>query len=74
MLEEELMQLVKKVTSEKCEKQHIELKKAAGSTPSKLYDTLSSFSNQPMTEYEIYSYEAFKRRTQMNFELLIERQ
>lgn len=47
MLEEELMQLVKKVTSEKCEKQHIELKKAAGETPSKLYDTLSSFSNQP---------------------------
>ncbi|KUO73495.1 MAG: hypothetical protein APF77_19555 [Clostridia bacterium BRH_c25] len=37
MLEEELLQLVKKVTSEKCEK-------------------------QPMTEYEIYSYEAFKRR------------
>lgn len=47
MLEEELMQLVKKVTSEKCEKQHIEIKKAAGGTPSKLYDTLSSFSNQP---------------------------
>lgn len=46
MLEEELVQLVKKVTSEKCEKQHIELKKAAGGTPSKLYDTLSSFSNQ----------------------------
>jgi len=46
VLEEELVQLVKKVTSEKCEKQHIELKKAAGGTPSKLYDTLSSFSNQ----------------------------
>lgn len=46
MLEEELRQLVKKITSEKCEKQHIELKKAAGGTPSKLYDTLSSFSNQ----------------------------
>ena len=46
MLEEELLQLVKKITSEKCEKQHIELKKAAGGTPSKLYDTLSSFSNQ----------------------------
>nr|WP_312579819.1 ATP-binding protein [Sedimentibacter sp.] len=46
MLEEELKELVKKVTSEKCEKQHIELKKAAGGTPSKLYDTLSSFSNQ----------------------------
>lgn len=46
MLEEELVQLVKKITSEKCEKQHIELKKASGGTPSKLYDTLSSFSNQ----------------------------
>ncbi len=46
MIEEELVQLVKKITSEKCEKQHIELKKASGGTPSKLYDTLSSFSNQ----------------------------
>jgi ATP-dependent DNA helicase RecG len=46
VLEEELLQLVKKITSEKCEKQHIELKKAAGGTPSKIYDTLSSFSNQ----------------------------
>lgn len=46
MLEEELMKLVKKVISEKCEKQYIELKKASVGTPSKLYDTLSSFSNQ----------------------------
>ncbi len=46
MLEDELVQLVKKITSEKCEKQHIELKKALGGTPTKLYDTLSSFSNQ----------------------------
>lgn len=46
MLEEELVQLVKKITVEKCEKQHIEIKKASGGTPSKLYDTLSSFSNQ----------------------------
>jgi len=46
VLEEELQQLVKKITSEKCEKQHIELKKAAVGTPTKLYDTLSSFSNQ----------------------------
>lgn len=46
MLEEELVQLVKKVISEQCEKQNIELKKAAGGTPSKLYDTLSSFANQ----------------------------
>lgn len=46
MLEEELVQLVNKITSQKCEKQHIELKKALGGTPTKLYDTLSSFSNQ----------------------------
>ncbi len=46
MLEEELVQLVKKIISEKCEKQYIELKKASGGTPTKLYDTLSSFSNQ----------------------------
>jgi ATP-dependent DNA helicase RecG len=46
VLEEELVQLVKKVIMEKCEKQNIELKKASGGTPSKLYDTLSSFSNQ----------------------------
>ncbi|NQT60168.1 MAG: putative DNA binding domain-containing protein [Bacteroidetes bacterium] len=46
MLEIELIRLVKKITSEKCEKQNIELKKAAGGTPSKLYGTLSSFSNQ----------------------------
>ena len=46
MLEEELVQLVEKITSEKCEKPHIELKKALGGTPLKLYVTLSSFSNQ----------------------------
>ena len=46
MLEEELLQLVEKVISEKCEQQHIELKRASGGTPTKLYDTLSSFSNQ----------------------------
>lgn len=46
MLEEELIQLVKNITSDRCEKQNIELKKAAGGSPTKLYDTLSSFSNQ----------------------------
>ena len=46
MLEEELIQLVQKITSEKCEKQHIELKRASGGAPSRIYDTLSSFSNQ----------------------------
>jgi len=46
VLEEELIQLVKKLTSDKCESQHIEIKRALKGTPSKLYDTLSSFSNQ----------------------------
>lgn len=46
MLEEELVRLVNKITSEKCEKQHIELKNASGGAPTKLYNTLSSFSNQ----------------------------
>lgn len=46
MLEEELIRLVKKINAEKCEKQHIELKKATGGAPSRLYNTLSSFSNQ----------------------------
>lgn len=46
MLEEELVKLVEKITLEKCEKQNIELKKALDGTPTKLYDTLSSFSNQ----------------------------
>lgn len=46
MLEEELIRLVYKITAEKYEKQHIELKKAAGGAPSRLYNTLSSFSNQ----------------------------
>lgn len=46
MLDDELIQLVKKITSDRCEKQNIELKKAAGGPPTKLYDTLSSFSNQ----------------------------
>ena len=46
MLEEELILLVQKIVSEKCEKQHLEIKKASGGTPTRLYDTLSSFSNQ----------------------------
>lgn len=46
MLEEELVHLVYKIIAEKCERQHIELKKASGGTPTRLYDTLSSFSNQ----------------------------
>ncbi|MBR0575056.1 putative DNA binding domain-containing protein [Proteiniclasticum sp. BAD-10] len=46
MLEIELIQLVEKIQKEKCEKPSLELKKAYGGTPQKLYDTLSSFSNQ----------------------------
>ena len=46
MLEEELIQLVRKIQQQRCEKQHIELKKAAGGAPTRLYSTLSSFSNQ----------------------------
>lgn len=46
MLEEELNQIVKNIVSKKCEMQHIEIKKALGGAPTRLYDTLSSFSNQ----------------------------
>ncbi len=46
MLEEQLLELVADVQAHKTEKQHLELKKAAGGVPKKLYDTLSSFSNQ----------------------------
>lgn len=46
MLEVELVKLVEKIIEEKCEKQNIELKNASGGAPTKLYSTLSSFSNQ----------------------------
>ncbi len=46
MLAEELKNLIKQIISQKSESQHIELKKAGKGTPEKLYDTLSSFSNQ----------------------------
>ncbi len=47
MLETELVQLVKRITDQKCEKQYLEIKKASDGTPTKLYGTLSSFANQP---------------------------
>lgn len=47
MLEAELVQLVKRITEQKCEKQYLEIKKAADGAPTKLYGTLSSFANQP---------------------------
>lgn len=46
MLAEELVTLVEDVISKRCEMQNIELKKASGGTPQRLYDTLSSFANQ----------------------------
>ena len=46
MLAEELKQLVDDVVNLRCELNTVELKKAEGGTPQRLYDTLSSFSNQ----------------------------
>ncbi len=46
MTEAELKLLITEIRNQKCEKQTIELKKAANGTPERLYDTLSSFSNQ----------------------------
>ena len=46
MLETELIQLVKKIQLHHAELQIIELKAAAQGCPTRLYDTLSSFSNQ----------------------------
>ena len=46
MREEELVNLVRKVQSRKTEFQNVELKATAGGFPKRIYDTLSSFSNQ----------------------------
>lgn len=46
MIEQELKILINEICMQKCEKQHIEIKKTAKGTPERLYDTLSSFSNQ----------------------------
>ena len=46
MLTEELIQLVQDCHAQKCETRNLELKKAGGGTPKRLYDTLSAFSNQ----------------------------
>ena len=46
MQEQELVRLVDWLLKHKCETQHLEVKKAEGGAPEKLYDTLSSFSNQ----------------------------
>ena len=46
MLPEQLISLVEDIRHKKCEMQNVELKRAEYGTPEKLYDTLSSFSNQ----------------------------
>ncbi len=46
MLSEELKQLALEIVKLRCELTMVELKKAEGGTPQRLYDTLSSFSNQ----------------------------
>ena len=46
MTNEELLTLLDKIQSFKCETQTLELKAARGGCPQRLYDTLSSFSNQ----------------------------
>ncbi|MDD4047727.1 MAG: ATP-binding protein [Clostridia bacterium] len=46
MLTQELRNLVAKIRTEKCEGQHLEIKSARQGAPERMYDTLSSFSNQ----------------------------
>lgn len=46
MLQEELVELANRITQLKAETQNVEVKAAHGGCPRKLYDTLSSFSNQ----------------------------
>ena len=46
LIEIELNELIKKIITTKAEFQTVEIKKALDGTPAKLYDTLSSFSNQ----------------------------
>lgn len=45
MLEEKLVEIVKRIQSYQCESKNIEIKAASGGCP-RLYDSLSSFSNQ----------------------------
>ena len=46
MLPAELLELARAVCRQKAESQTLELKSARGGCPKRLYDTLSSFSNQ----------------------------
>lgn len=46
MTELDLLQLLEKIQAQRAESSTLEIKSAQGGTPEKLYDTLSSFSNQ----------------------------
>lgn len=46
MTSEEFYELLDQIQKIKCETQTLELKSAGGGCPKRLYDTLSSFSNQ----------------------------
>ena len=46
MTSEELIELLEKIQKMKCETNTLELKSAESGCPKRLYDTLSSFSNQ----------------------------
>jgi ATP-dependent DNA helicase RecG len=46
MLVQELIELARRIEAGKCEGQYIEVKSAGGGTPERLFNTLSSFSNQ----------------------------
>ena len=46
MQSEELIKLIREVQRKKCETQTIELKSAEKGCPTKIYDTISAFSNQ----------------------------
>ena len=46
MVEQELYALIQQIQTRGCEEQTTEVKAARGGCPGKLYDTISSFSNQ----------------------------
>lgn len=46
MLEDELRELIEKIQTHRCESQTVEVKSAHRGCPERLYDTISSFSNQ----------------------------
>ena len=65
MTTEELLENLKNIQKMKCETQCLELKTAELDCPKRLYDTLSSFSNQD--EGGIIIYEAYKKNIRMIF-------